>query len=75
MNTAKARLVVAYDAAIAHREANGCHNPDVVCYFSGTAYTKWMQLDRAWKDAWNYYDCWYQNAVDSEYPGHIPHTC
>ena len=22
-----------------------------------------------------YYDCWYSNAEDSEYPGHIPYRC
>ena len=25
--------------------------------------------------AWNHYNCWYQNALDSQRPGHIPYSC
>ena len=25
--------------------------------------------------AYDHFDCWYQNALDSEYPGHIPYSC
>ena len=49
------------------------------CPVTGTCYVPdhsplwgaWHALQRAWA----LYDCWRTNALDSEYPGHIPHEC
>ena len=76
VNAAKARRVAAYDAAIAHREAHGCYDLDTVCtFYTKASYNKAVRLRLAWEAARDYWRCWYDNALESEYPGHIPHTC
>ena len=42
------------------------------------SYQQRQEMARLWDVAERavvFYECWYQNAVDSQYPGHIPHAC
>ncbi len=89
VNAAKAAYVAARDAWVAAvdaysllRQRNGCHPTEGVCYASDAVFD---ELYRAWelangagdsyRQAQDHYNCWYQNAKDSEYPGHIPYAC
>ena len=52
-----------------------CGSLDVAnCYF-GQFYGEALAAYELTEETWYYYDCWYQNALDSEYPGHIPYDC
>ena len=78
-------------AYVALRQRYGCSSDlSVTCYVSAAAYDALVQALQAtnraydtydhaydiWKQASDYYwDCWYRNAKDSEYPGHIPYKC
>ena len=67
--TLRNNVNAAKDAYVAARVRYGCSsNLRRTCYASGSAYDAIVQ-------AYNYWDCWYENALNSEYPGHIPHSC
>ena len=38
-------------------------------------YQAWERAFKVYERAFKTYECWYENAVDSQHPGHIPHTC
>ena len=38
-------------------------------------YNLYQQAYTQYKRAFSTYACWYRNAEDSQYPGHIPNSC
>ena len=45
------------------------------CYLYGNEYDVVIDAYYKLRDADNFYDCWIRNALESEYPGHIPNAC
>lgn len=67
--TLRNNVNAAKDAYVAARLRFGCSSDlSRICYASGSAYDALVQ-------AYNHWECWYRNAKDSEYPGHIPYEC
>ena len=70
-----------------NQEAHGCWVPhtDVKGYVvaihqnarlaNAELRTQVNQARQSLLSAWELYDCWYANAIDSERPGHIPYRC
>lgn len=88
VNGARNRLGVAEDA-LDEAEAAWAAQVDKYCgsntgcevgYYDETdpVYIIWQQYKTAYaaySRAFDDWDCWMRNAEDSQYPGHIPHSC
>ena len=88
INAAKAQLDSA-EQALAAAEARwevqvneycGANVGCEVYYYdeSDEVYVVYQQYERAfeqYKRAFDTYECWYKNAEDAQYPGHIPYSC
>ncbi|MCY4623677.1 MAG: hypothetical protein OXC99_01520 [Chloroflexi bacterium] len=76
VNAAKSTYVTARDAYQDLRQAHGCHRNIGICtVYSDAAYNTLNQAYQRYLEAYNSYDCWYRNAEDSQYPGHISYAC
>ena len=77
VNGARAAYDSAWDAYVdvieeycGHREPQRC-SVDVANALGRQAQSLWKLVE----EASEHYVCWYANAADSRYPGHIPYTC
>ena len=77
VKAAKAAYLAAMDDYRDLREFYGCYDFTVTCVvYSDFAYNELSRAYDIYEQAYdNYWNCWYRNAEDSEYPGHIPYTC
>ena len=81
LDIAEQRLDVAQAAWDAQVDSYcGVGNECQVYYYgaSDPIYIVWQEYRRVYSlysQAFDTYECWYENAEDSEYPGHIPHSC
>lgn len=77
VNAARAAYRTARDAYQDLRQFYGCYDFTVTCVvYSDFAYNELSRAYDIYEQAYdNYWNCWYRNAEDSEYPGHIPYTC
>ena len=81
LDIAEQRLDVAKAAWEAQVDAYcGVGNECEVYYYgkSDPIYIVWQEYKRVfslYSQAFDTYECWYKNAEDSQYPGHIPHSC
>ena len=53
-----------------------CGARDESCSVPAHIYNRIKPLADAYRAAYDHYwNCWQRNALDSEYPGHIPYSC
>ena len=60
------------------RRAEYCGTADNSTCSTWITHAQASELNRlldVWDRAYDHWECWYQNALDSEYPGHIPYSC
>ena len=58
-----------------HRVPEECYLDPGPYAVADAAYARWNAAFQRYEAAWTLWDCWYDNALKSEYPGHIPHAC
>ena len=58
-----------------HRVPGECYLDPGPYAVADAAYYRYDAAYEKYDAAWNLWDCWYDNALKSEYPGHIPHAC
>ena len=76
VNAAKIAYVAAWAAYLDLMKANCDHRAlDECTVYSGRDEEELSQAYQRALEARLLYDCWYESAAKSEYPGHIPHTC
>ena len=75
VNAAKAEYIVAETAYLDYVEKRCGHRTPGNCTLSSSRYVVATRLWRVLNQAYDYMQCWYKNAKDSEYPGHIPSAC
>ncbi len=77
VNAAKDAYVAARDAYRDLRQSYGCYDFTATCVvYSDFAYNALTAAYQRYSEAYDYYwGCWYRNAENSEYPGHIPYEC
>lgn len=76
VNAAKVAYNAARDNYYDLRESQGCRRDQGTCVvYTNSAYNALTQAYRSTVQALDHYNCWYRNARDSEYPGHIPYRC
>ena len=74
VNASEATYDEARTAYYAERDKY-CQRDVQHCTVPSGAYGYLVQLRAELVEAQAIYNCWYLNAKDSEYPGHIPHEC
>ena len=73
VNAAKDAYRQARDAYFALRDQH-CQRSEI-CSVPTPIYNELTALRQAGDAAWDVWACWRRNALESEYPGHIPHEC
>ena len=76
VNAARADYLAARDDYYDLRQSHGCQRDRGTCYVdTDAALNALIAARQRAVQAHDYYECWYRNARDSEYPGHIPYSC